>query len=355
MTQAATPERQAGARVDVQRRLSGADLAQVVALIEASTTADGVRPLNEHVMLHLRHGGDEHTRNLLARDADGALVGYAHLDITDAVAGPSAELVVHPLHRGRGHGRALVEHALRTADADAATAAHPGRPRLRLWSHGSHRSARELATRMGFSTVRELWQMRRSLYSPIPDATFPPGVAARTFVPGQDEAAWLALNACAFADHPEQGGWDADDLAQREAESWFDPSGFFLAERDGEAGEAETAPTDDAATEGARLVGFHWTKVHGGHPSHEHDGLGPHEHSGHGHAPIGEVYVIGVDPDERGTGVGRALTVLGLCHLRARGLGEVMLYVDQTNTAAIRLYESLGFTHWDTDVMYARH
>ena len=362
MTQAVTPAREAGARVEVRRRLDDASLAEVIALIDAATTADGVRPLNEHVMLHLRHGGDEPTRNLIARDEAGTIVGYAHLDITDAVAGPSAELVVHPLHRGRGHGRALVEQALLTADANAPRPTHAARPRLRLWSHGSHRSARELASRMGFSTVRELWQMRRSLYSPIPDAEFPPGVTTRTFEPGRDEAAWLALNARAFADHPEQGTWDADDLAQREAEDWFDPSGFFLAERDGDAGAAASdgaraASSDDgaAAPGSARLVGFHWTKVHGGHPSHEHDGLGPHEHSGHGHAPIGEVYVVGVDPDERGTGVGRALTVLGLCHLRGRGLGEVMLYVDQSNTAAIRLYESLGFSHWDTDVMYARH
>lgn len=356
-----TTSRVGATGVEVRRRLDEASLADVTALIDAATTADGVRPLNEHVMLHLRHGGDEPTRNLIARDDDGTVVGYAHLDITDTVAGPSAELVVHPLHRGQGHGRALVEQALRTADADAPRPAHSVRPRLRLWSHGSHRSARELASRMGFSTVRELWQMRRSLYSPIPDATFPPGVATRTFEPGRDEAAWLDLNARAFADHPEQGTWDADDLAQREAEDWFDQSGFFLAER--RTGTPAGTPSVDTTPAGApnagtaatRLVGFHWTKVHGGHPSHDHDGVGPHEHSGHGHAPIGEVYVVGVDPDERGTGVGRALTVLGLCHLRARGLGEVMLYVDESNTAAIRLYESLGFNHWDTDVMYAYH
>lgn len=341
MTQAPPDPRTEGARVAVVRRLSGIDLGDVTGLIDAATIADGVRPLNEHVMLHLRHGGDEATRNLLARDEHGRLTGYAHLDITDAVAGPSAELVVHPLHRGRGIGRALVEHAMLIADAEAPPAAHAGRPRMRLWSHGSHRSARELATRMGFTNVRSLWQMRRSLYAPIPDAPLPVGMFARTFVPGQDEAAWLALNGRAFADHPEQGAWDLDDLREREREPWFDPSGFFLAES--EAGSAN-----------ARLVAFHWTKVHGGHPSHEHDDIGPHEHSGHGHAPIGEVYVLGVDPSARGSGIARALTVLGLCHLRGKGLGEVMLYVDESNAAAIRLYESLGFTHWDTDVMYAR-
>lgn len=315
--------------VDVRRRLSGAELDEVRALIDVATKADGVRPLNEHVMLHLRHGGDEDTRNLLVRESDGRLVGYAHLDVTDTVAGPSAELVVHPMHRGRGYGRALVDTAQRVAE-------HAGGPGLRLWSHGSHRSARELASRMGFTSVRSLWQMRRSLYAPIPDPVWPEGVTARTYRPGHDERAWLALNARAFAEHPEQGGWTEADLARRTSERWFDPAGFFLAERDG------------------RLVGFHWTKVHGGSPAETHGDIGPHEHSAHGHDPIGEVYVLGVDPSERGTGIGQALTLLGLCHLRALGLSQVMLYVDESNPSAIRLYESLGFTRWDTDVMYAR-
>ena len=131
------------------------------------------------------------------------------------------------------------------------------------------------------------------------------------------------LNARAFARHPEQGAWTREDLDLREREPWFDPDGFFLAERDG------------------KLVGFHWTKIHGS------------DDAATAHEPIGEVYVVGVDPNERGTGLGRALTLVGLRYLRARGLSQVMLYVDESNTPAIRLYESLGFTHTDTDVMFS--
>lgn len=283
-------------------------------LVEAATDADGVSPLSEHVRLHLRYGGDPRARNVLLSSA-GEVIGYAHLDPTDPVEGPSGELVIHPQHRGQGHGMALVRALLAEAD---------GYP-LRLWAHGDAPAATRLGQAAGFERIRALWQMERSLLAPVEEPRYPDGVKLRTFVVGQDEDSWADLNRRAFARHPEQGAWTREDLDLREREPWFDPDGFFLAERDG------------------RLAGFHWTKIHGG------DGGGDH-----GHESIGEVYVVGVDPDQRGGGLGRALTLTGMRYLRSRGLVRVMLYVDEANTAAIRLYESLGFSHRDTDVMF-RH
>lgn len=299
-------------QVRVVERLSPEQVADVMRIVDAATDEDGVRPLDEHVMLHLRYGGEAPARNLLLYSG-GELAGYAHLDPTDPVEGPSAELTVDPAHRGRGHARALTAELLEQS----------ANGHLRLWAHGSHPAAAQLAASMGFTRIRSLWQMRRSLYAPLATPQLPPDVRVRTFVPGEDEEGWVAVNARAFAEHPEQGSLTVEDLRLRERESWFDPQGFFLAEQDG------------------RLLGFHWTKVHGGNG----DG-------GHGHEPIGEVYVVGVDPEGRGLGLGRALTLVGLRHLRARGLSQAMLYVDGSNEPAIRLYESLGFTHWDTDVMF---
>jgi len=325
--------------VEVVGPLDAGEVRAVSAMVEAATEADGVRPLSEHVMLHLRYGGDERVRNVLTWVPDGAagdeLAGYAHLDVTDEVEGASAELVVAPSHRGHGVGRRLVQ----------ATLAETPDGRLRLWSHGGHPGAAALAASLGFVESRALWQMRRSLYAPLPAAELPAGVEVRTFVPGRDDDAWVALNAAAFAGHPEQGSWTVDDLHRRVAEPWFDPAGFFLAER----------ARDDGAR---RLVGFHWTKVHGG-SGEAHDRMDqPHAHDGqvgtHGHDPIGEVYVVGVDPAERGHGLGRAMTLVGLRHLRHLGLPDAMLYVDADNSPAIALYTALGFTHWETDVMFRR-
>jgi mycothiol synthase len=201
---------------------------------------------------------------------------------------------------------------------------------VRIWAHGDLPAAARLAADGGFTRVRALYQLRRSLRTPVPEARLPEGITLRAFVPGADEDEWLAVNAAAFADHPEQGSWTRAELEHREAQPWFDPAGFFLAVRDG------------------RLAGFHWTKVHGQRQAAGEDASGPAAPDGR----TGEVYVVGVHPREQGTGLGRALTLAGLAYLRAQEIPEVMLYVDGENTAAIRLYESLGFEHASTDVMY---
>ena len=306
-----------GADLEVQRRqrLTEGEISAVQHLVELSTDADGVRPLSEHVMLHLRHGGDEPTRNLLVWQGD-ELAGYAHLDTTDTVAGASAELAVAPSLRRQGVGRSLVKALVDDA----------GDGRLRLWSHGVHAGASALAESMGFKQERVLWQMRRSLFAPVPAPEWPDGVQVRTYVVGQDEEEWLAVNNRSFAEHPEQGGWSLNDLRMREREPWFDPEGFFLAVKDG------------------HIVGFHWTKIHGARSSNSSH---PHDHE-----PIGEVYVVGVDPSMQGQHLGPALTLRGLQHLRAVGLPQAMLYVDDTNTNAIGVYERLGFVKWDVDICF---
>ncbi len=296
--------------VTVSEGLASAPAAAVLALAERAARADGVAPLSEQGLLHVRYGGAPAVRDLLA-SSGGRIAGYARLDPPAAGEPASGELVIDPEFRRRGLGRALAE----------AMAGLAGETGLQVWAHGDQPAASALAAAAGFERTRSLWQMRRPLAEPLAEPRLPGGITVRAFQPGRDEEAWLALNAAAFASHPEQGAWTPADLEQREQEDWFDPAGFFLAER------------------GARLAGFHWTKVH---PA---DGASP---------PIGEVYVVGVDPAEQGTGLGRALTLIGVHYLRDRGLDQVMLYVDESNVAAVRLYESMGFARWSVDVMYSR-
>ena len=261
----------------------------------------------------MRHGGPAGGRNLLLRAAGAGVAGYARLD------DEQAELVISPAARGQGFGAKLL----------AAVEQLAGDRPLSVWAHGDLPAARALATARGYSRERVLLQMRRDLagVDPDPRPALPDGVQVHPFVVGRDEAAWLRVNAAAFATHPEQGSWTAEDVALREAEPWFDPAGFLLAWR-GDPGA------------GGELLGFHWTKVH---PAGDVDAV-----------EVGEIYVLGVAPAAQGLRLGRALTDLGLAHLRSRGLADVLLYVEEDNTTAVRLYESRGFGRYSVDVAWRR-
>ncbi|WP_326611598.1 mycothiol synthase [Streptomyces scopuliridis] len=296
--------REPGRQIQTLDALTPEQAEDVLALLAEAAASDGVQAVSEQGRLQLRGGRREGVRHFLLT-VDGELVGYGQLEDTDPIEAPAAELVVRPGLRGRGHGRAL----------GAALLGASGK-RLRVWAHGGRSAARHLAQVLGLTLFRELRQLRRPLVPPaIPEPVLPAGITVRTFVPGQDDAAWLAVNAAAFAHHPEQGALVQRDLDDRIAEPWFDPEGFFLAERDGE------------------LVGFHWTKVHA-------------------EEQIGEVYVLGIRPDAQGGGLGKALTAIGLRYLAAQGLPTAMLYVDADNTAALTVYERLGFSTHEVDLMY---
>lgn len=276
--------------VEVTDWVAGAQVLEAVRT--AAAAGDGVDPFDEAIHLRLKHHGLSDARLWLAGDDGFALVH-----------GDDLHLVVAPAARCRGVGTTL---------ATAATGATGARL---AWSHGDHPGAAVLADRLGWHRARELWVMRRPTSIDLPPAD--PEVGIRSFRPG-DEAAILAINAAAFAHHPEQGTMSSADLAARMAEPWFDPAGLLIAEVDGEP------------------AGFHWTKQHS--------------------PETGEVYVVGIAPAGQGRGLGRALTVTGLRHLAGLGVAEVILYVESDNLAARNLYAGLGFTHAaaDTHVQYVR-
>ncbi|MEV6395685.1 mycothiol synthase [Streptomyces sp. NPDC051907] len=299
------PALEPGRHIQTLDELTADQAQDVLGMLEAAAQSDGTQAVSEQGRLQLRGGRREGVRHFLLT-YDGELIGYAQLEDTDPIEAPAAELVVHPSHRGRGHGRALGSALLGASGK-----------RLRMWAHGGRSAARHLAQVLGLTLFRELRQLRRPLTAPldIAEPVLPPGVSVRAFVPGQDDAAWLAVNAAAFAHHPEQGALTQRDLDDRKAEPWFDPKGFFLAEREGE------------------LIGFHWTKMHAAEQ-------------------LGEVYVVGIRPDAQGGGLGKALTAIGLRHLAAEGAPTAMLYVDADNTAALTVYERLGFVTHEVDLMY---
>ncbi|MEP7201036.1 MAG: mycothiol synthase [Ilumatobacteraceae bacterium] len=292
-------------RIETSRELGDDDFKAVSILLETAQSHDGSPPLSDHLLLALAHRGGPGFAVVMAFDASDQLVGYAQLARANNTT--VIELVITPSERDEVESSAsrLLRSALEVVTSE-------GGGTVNWWVHRPGDRTEAIAAEVGLRLGRRLLQMRRSL--PIHETTT---VDTRSFVVGRDEQEWLRVNNAAFHDHPEQGGWTLDTLRDRQAEPWFDPEGFRLHERDG------------------KLAAFCWTKVHADESP-----------------PMGEIYVIAVDPQFHGLGLGKALTIAGLEHLGKQGLTVGMLHVDGANTAALGMYERLGFTVHHADHAY---
>jgi mycothiol synthase len=284
------------------RRLDAASALNVQRLLDDAAQVDGFVSLSDQ----------------LAADLDDLMRGEAAPSVAVQLDRPSGtvaagiasrrdgdwtmQAVIHPRSRDEPTGRRVVEALL------AAVAAEGG-GRVDWWVYAPTPVDDAVAAEFGFRVDRQLLQMRRSL-----PAERSPEVATRPFVPGHDDGAWLRVNNRAFAGHHEQQGWTLDTLHQRMRQPWFDADDLRLHERDG------------------RLAAFCWTKRHD-----------PARY---------EIYVIGVDPDFQGLGLGTQLTLAGLAHMVDRGASEALLYVAAENTTATAMYERLGFSVHRVDRAY---
>jgi mycothiol synthase len=274
------------------------------AFIARARAVDGQPPFSDQALVDLRTGA----RELVTIDESAAAL----------VSPTEAEFAVDPDARGAGLGTALLEGLL---------AGSPGG--LLIWAHGDHPAARALAASHGLVAIRELLHLQLPA---IPAAAVSPGddassvdvpgsrpahptstVRIDAFRPGTDDAAWVELNARAFVSHPEQGRVTLDDLNELVREGWFAADNFLIA------------------WDGDTMVGYCWLKV-------EDD--------------TGEFYVVGIDPEQQGRGIGRVLTEAGLERLRSSDIHRAHLYVEGDNTAAVGLYRSLGFIDDSIDIQY---
>ena len=254
---------------------------------------DGIEAFNESGRTALANGTPGRVDLVVQDGPDIVALAFA---VDDA----PVELAVHPGHRRRGHATALLQRLLDEGET-------------RFWAHGESEAARALASTFDLRVGRTLLRLNRPPVRPHqPSTATSDGIVIRTFRP-TDLPGLLAVNRRAFADHPDQGAMDAADFEQRSTSDWFDPAGLFVAES------------------GGTVVGFHWTKIE---------------------SELGEVYVLAVDPDHGGRGIGATLLAHGLNHLCEAGVRAVELYVEADNTSARRLYDGFGFAEAGRDAVY---
>ena len=278
--------------------------------------ADGVPPLSD-VMLHLplrrRHPRPQRVRSTWTEE----LRRRTGISISPTRSPAECRGGGAPRPpRTPAPGRLVVQTTL--------SRGRPGRPAAALGARRPPVGGGAWRCRWASRRARVLWQMRRSLFAAAAAPRPARGVALRPFRPGEDDEAWLGAQRPRLRRPPGAGpvdpattcacGWPSRGSTRR-ASCW--PSGTA----------AGRVPLDQDARRAA-----------------------PRPEDAHHHDPIGEVYVLGVDPHAHGAGLGRALTAAGLRHLRGSGLDQVMLYVDESNTAATALYQRLGFRRWETDV-----
>jgi mycothiol synthase len=263
-------------------------------LIARAIVADGVPPFSDTALAAHANGERE---LVWERDADGNRVA-AGLDSKDA-----AEFVVDPDHRGHGYGSRMLDMLTHPARGGHGTAKV-------FWAHGDSAAAKAMMSHHRLEPLREVLHLR----APVPaGVSLGDGISTATEA---DIDEMLAINARAFANHPEQGRLTRERFDVLRAEPWFTLENVLvLRTGDGDAS----------------MAGFVWLKVADGD---------------------GEFYVVGVDPDRQRAGEGRRLMNAGFARLAAQSIHSSHLYVDESNTPALALYTSLGFERIGSDVQY---
>jgi mycothiol synthase len=294
--------------LDIKRQMSADDIAEVSQLLTDAERADGSVPLSDHMWLDLREGGRPGFAGLVAREP-GHDHPVAYCQLSRGNDSWAIEIVVHPHHR---YDMATIGPELMHAAVDIVRTEGGGH--VHWWVFEPSQLHHHIASGVGLTVGRTLLQLRRPLPLESSLTDLISDFVTCRFRPGIDDDEWLSVNNAAFATHPEQGNWTRETLAARLQAPWFDPDGFVLHH------------IDDT------LAGFCWMKVH--EKTHER---------------IGEIYVVAVNPDFQGRGLGERLAVTGLTHCANNGCDVGMLYVDADNKVALKMYENLGFSPHQTD------
>lgn len=270
-------------------------------ILEAERREPSGRPISpEAIAGWMQRPGYKPENNLFVVETGREIIG--RLEVRPELASQRVILSgwIHPEHRRKGLATRLFDHARQRALELKAKAMRVNLPQ-------DNSVAAKTLLKLGFRPVREYLDLQLDMAAaPAQEAS------TSNFRPLQpDEAALLTKlqNRC-FT-----GAWEfnpntVEEIARTINSPFCSPDDIRLA------------------YDGDRAIGYCWTMALPAVP---------------GQPARGQIFMLGVDPDYRGQGLGRAVLLAGLTHLAGKGVQVIELTVDSENKTARSLYQSLGF------------
>lgn len=297
------------------------DLDAVVALYAAISRVDHPEwtETRDEIELEFTQSWSDLERDTLIGESDGMPIAFGQV-----ICPPGPESIVrsllyggvHPDHRGRGIGRALLDwqEGRGRQQLAASTLLLPGW--ILCYSGESNTGASVLFERAGFAAQRYFWQLERELDEPIPGLELAAPLRLVALRPELSEATRLAKNE-AFRDH-----WGSQPIS---SEQW---EGFMaMPER--------RSDLSFLALEGERVVGFVVVDMNGAD--------GASDAGTPGFRAV-EIVWVGVVADWRRRGLAPALLAASLRASYHAGFERAALNVDsESPTGALGLYTGMGF------------
>ena len=254
-------------------------------------------------------------QDLFVVEAAGKVVGYIDVRSELGIGRAVLDCLVHPEHRRKGLATELFHHAGRRAREVGARVVHV--PVLE-----ENAAGKGLLAKLGFGFVRRFLELSREL-SELHLADGEQGaLLSRHLQPGEEDKLAQIQNR-SFAGTWGYNPTGVEDIVYRLNMTGCSPEDVILI---------------FAAD---RPVGYCWTLVN------------PEASAAVG-TSVGRIYMLGVEPDYRSSGIGKRALLAGLAHLRSKGIEVAELTVDSQNPAACALYESGGFKISSTSAWYEK-
>lgn len=255
-------------------------------------------------------------KNLFVAENRGDIIGYIDVIPELGIGRVVLQCLVHPNHRRKGIAEKLVEQAVEWAGQSTATVVHANVPQ-------DDKAGKRLFSKMGFTFIRRYLELRLDLSDFHLTKMTRNDYPCRPMKLGEEEKLTRLQNRSFM------GTWG------------FNPN--TTEEICYRLSLPEASPEDiTLCLDGAEPIAYCWARI-----AFE---KGPDLEGGKG-----RINMLGVDPNCRGTGVGKKVLLIGLTRLKTRGVRLVDLTVDGDNKVARALYRAVGFKVRTSSLWYQKN